>query len=374
MSDNKAKIIIQKLLSRADIEINGSRPWDPQIHNEALYSRVLREGSLGLGESFMDGWWDVEALDQFFYKFFVADLTKQTSLPLREKLSIAKAYLLNLQTKKDSLKVAHQHYDLSFEMYMSFLDPYNQYSCAYFKDTTDLNKAQEQKLDLICNKLQLSSKDKVLDIGCGWGGFAKYAATKYGCSVTGITISKEQAKYAIEDTKGLPVEINVQDYRDLQGRFDKIVSVGMIEHVGNKNYRNLFLKVHKLLSDSGLFLLHTIGNSDSQIGVEPWMNKYIFPNSEMPGGSQLVKAADKLFITEDWHNFGAYYDLTLMAWYKRFDKNFYKFKNDQYNERFYRMFKYYLLICAGLFRARDKQLWQIVFSKNGVPGGYQSIR
>src|SRR5207247_100513 len=148
--------------------------------------------------------------------------------------------------------VIEEHYDLSNELYMSFLDPYNQYTCGYFKNTTDLNQAQEQKLDLICRKLSLKQGDRVLDIGCGWGGFAKYAAENYGCNVVGITISDEQVSYAEEYTSGLPVEIRKQDYRDLRGeKFDKIVVIGMIEHVGYKNYRKLFEIIENSLTDEG---------------------------------------------------------------------------------------------------------------------------
>ena len=256
---------------------------------------------------------------------------------------------------------------------MSFLDPYNQYSCGYFKDTNDLNVAQEKKLDLVCKKLQLKSTDKVLDIGCGWGGFAKYAAEHYGCQVIGITLSKEQVSYAKEFTKGLPVEIELMDYRDISQQFDKIVSIGMFEHVGYKNYKKMLQIVRKHLNKDGLFLLHTIGKNKSTATVDQWIEKYIFPNSIVPGAKQITNAYDGLFIMEDWHNFGQYYDPTLMAWYKNFDKSWLNFKQ-KYGERFYKMFKYYLLSCAGAFRARDIQLWQVVLSPNGVSGGYESKR
>ena len=278
-----------------------------------------------------------------------------------------------MQSKSRSKEVAEKHYNLSSDLYMSFLDPYNQYTCGYFKDTDDLNKAQEQKLDLICKKLRLSSKDRVLDIGCGWGGFAKFAAERYGCHVTGITISDEQIKYTEKFCKGLPVTIVKSDYRDFKGKFDKVLVCGMIEHVGYKNYGTIMKMVHRCLKDDGLFLLHTVGSNTSVRFIDPWMAKYIFPNSMLPSIRQIAGAIEGLFIVEDLHNFGAYYYKTLMGWFKNFNKNWDKIKA-KYDERFYRMWTYYLLCCAGTFRSRKNQLWQIVFSKNGIKNGYKSIR
>ncbi len=368
-----SKNTLQKFLNLADVQINGSRPWDIQIKNESVYEKFFSGGSVALGETYMQGLWDCQSLDALFYKILKAKLNKKVSFSLKEKMLILKARLFNLQTRKGSLRVAKQHYDLPSDFYMSFLDPYNQYTCGYFKNTTKLNQAQENKLNLICKKLYLNSHDKVLDIGCGWGGFAKFAAKKYGCSVTGITISKEQAKYAKKFTQGLPVKIEIKDYRDLKGSFDKILICGMIEHVGHKNYRTIMEIVRKILSDRGLFLLHTLGASDSKSTLDTWLSKYIFPNSCVPTLEKICESVDGLFVMEDWHNFGAYYDQTLMAWFANFDRNWHKFSN-QYNPAFYRMFKYYFLMCAGSFRARKNNLWQIVFSRNGVPGGYQSFR
>jgi len=280
---------------------------------------------------------------------------------------------LNLQTKKGSKKVAEQHYNLSTKLYMSFLDAYNQYTCGYFKNTDDLNTAQEQKLQLICSKLQLKKEDRVLDIGCGWGGFAKFASEHYGCHITGVTISKEQAAYAREFTKGLPVTIKEIDYRNIEDEYDKVLICGMIEHVGYKNYRALLKIVNKVLEKNGLFLLHTIGNNTSVIFTDVWIGKYIFPNGMLPSLKQITTAAEGLFILEDLHNFGQYYDPTLMSWFANFDKNWTVIAKD-YGERFYRMWKYYLLSCAGMFRARDAQLWQFVFSKRGILGEYYPVR
>jgi cyclopropane-fatty-acyl-phospholipid synthase len=221
----------------------------------------------------------------------------------------------------------------------------------------------------VCKKINLQPGQRVLDIGCGWGSFAQYAAEEYGAEVVGITVSKEQVELGRERCKGLPVEIRLQDYREINEPFDHIISLGMIEHVGSKNYRTYMQTAHRCLKDNGIFLLHTIGSNRSVRTTDPWIEKYIFPNSQLPSIRQLALAAEGLFVMEDWQNFGVHYDKTLMAWYQNFDTGWDELKST-YSERFYRMWTYYLLSCAGSFRARKNQLWQIVFSKQGIPGGF----
>jgi cyclopropane-fatty-acyl-phospholipid synthase len=369
----RVKDEIQGLLAQAGIKINGPDPWDVQIHNTNFYQRFISKGSLGLGESYMDGWWDAEQLDQFFCRILNKNLDNQIKITFDRILMYSRSMIFNMQSRNRSKKVIREHYDLDNDLYMSFLDPYNQYTCGYFKDTESLNEAQENKLNLICKKLQIKPDDKVLDIGCGWGGFAKFAAERYGCQVTGITISDRQLEYAEEYCKGLPVQIVKKDYRDLNQAFDKILICGMIEHVGYKNYKAIMKVVQKCLSRSGLFLLHTIGRNTSTKSSDPWISKYIFPNSMLPSIKQISKAAEGHFMIEDLHNFGIYYVQTLQAWMENFDRNWDKIKS-RYDERFYRMWKYYLLSCAGAFEARSIQLWQFVLSASGVEGGYQSVR
>jgi cyclopropane-fatty-acyl-phospholipid synthase len=253
------------------------------------------------------------------------------------------------------------------------LDTRMVYSCGYWREARTLEAAQEAKLDLICRKLGLKEGDRLLDIGCGWGGLAKFAAERYGATVVGLTVSKEQAALARERCKGLPIEIRVQDYRTLSERFDHIASVGMFEHVGVKNYRTYFEVARRCLKEEGLFLLHTIGGNRSVRSVEPWIGKYIFPGGMLPSVAQIGAGIERLFVMEDWHNFGSYYDTTLLAWWHNFDAAWPALRA-KYGERFYRMWKYYLLICAGTFRARHSELWQIVLSPHGVPGGYISVR
>ncbi len=367
-----ARTFIEGLLEKADVTIGGSRPQDITVRDERLFNRVIRYGTLGLGEAYMDGWWDANELDETIYRLVKAGGEGQVTKTFFSLLRSLRSKIFNIQNKIGARKVAVQHYDLDNDLYVSFLDPYNQYTCGYFKGTDNLNLAQEQKLELICRKLQLKKSDHVLDIGCGWGGFAKWAAEHYGCRVTGISISDEQIKFAREFTSGLPVEIIKSDYRDVTGTYDKVLSIGMFEHVGYKNYRTYFEVVDSVLKPNGLSLLHTIGRLDSATINDPWFERYIFPNSMLPSVAQIGKAIEGLFVMEDWHNFGADYDKTLMAWFKNFDAAWPRLRA-KYSEQFYRMWKYYLLSCAGAFRARDLQLWQVVLSR-GVPGGYANVR
>lgn len=367
------KKFIESLLAGTGIKINGSNPYDPQIHNENFYSRVLRQGSLGLGESYMADWWDCEDLDQFFYKIFTDDIERKIRSNWSLMSKVAVHMVFNMGRKSKAFEIGKRHYDVGNDLYRFMLDKRLTYTCGYWKNASNLDEAQEAKLDLVCKKIGLKGGQKILDIGSGWGSFIGYAAEKYGISALGITVSQEQKKLADKLYKYLPVETRLQDYRDLDEKFDHIVSLGMFEHVGYKNYRTFMKVVHNSLKDNGLFLLQTIGNNHSVKIIDPWIEKYIFPNSILPSVKQIGKSIEGLFLVEDWHNFGADYDKTLMAWYKNFESNWDKIKLN-YDHKFYRMWKYYLLSCAGSSRSRRNQLWQIVLAKKGVPGGYSSVR
>ncbi|HQI82691.1 MAG TPA: cyclopropane fatty acyl phospholipid synthase, partial [Deltaproteobacteria bacterium] len=277
-----SKDTIRMLLAGTGVMIDGSDPWDITVHDDRLYGRVLRYKSLGLGEAYMDGWWDCPRVDELMYRLLSARVDARIWGNIANLLRALPAVVLNLQSRRRSPIIVERHYDLDNELFLSFLDPYNQYSCAYFEGTDDLDAAQLNKLDLICRKLGLRREDRVLDIGSGWGGFGRYAAERYGCSVVGVNISREQNAYARRFCKGLPVEIRQCDYRDIEGSFDKVVSVGMFEHVGRKNYRSFMNKVLRVLKQGGVFLLHTIGNNVSRRTRDPWMDRYIFPNGELP--------------------------------------------------------------------------------------------
>jgi cyclopropane-fatty-acyl-phospholipid synthase len=373
MKDTEAKRLVTELLTLADIEVGGTRPWDIKIHNEAFYNRVFKEGALGVGESYMDGWWDADKLDEFFYKVFLSKIDKEIGFNWRLIPYLIHVVVFNQQSKSKSHRVGERHYDIGNDFYKAMLDKRMVYTCAYWDKADNLDDAQEAKLDLVCKKLRLKKGMTILDIGCGWGSFAKYAAEEYGAKVLGITISKEQVKLATELCEGLPVEVRLQDYREIDKKFDRIVSLGMFEHVGNKNHRTFMEIASRCLKDDGLFLLHTIGSNVSVHSTNPWTDKYIFPNGVLPSIKQIGASIENLFIMEDLHNFGCNYDRTLMGWFKNFDNHWNKLKNN-YSERFYRMWEFYLLSSAGAFRSRKLQLWQIVLSKSGVPGGYKSIR
>ncbi len=366
------KQTIQDIFDVANVKLNGNNPWDICVYDSEFYARVLRKGSIGLGESYINKLWGCKYLDEFFYRILKSGLNKKAR-NVKNFLGIIKSRLMNLQKKSKAYEVGEKHYNIGNELYQNMLDKRMIYSCGYWKNAENLEQAQEHKLDLICRKIGLKPGMKILDIGCGWGGFAKYAAEKYDVEVIGITISKNQAELAKKICKGLSIEIRLQDYRILNEKFDRIISIGMFEHVGPKNYKKYMKVVNNCLKSNGLFLLHTIGKNISTNSVDPWINKYIFPNAVLPSAKQISSAAEGLFVLEDWHNFGIDYDKTLMAWEDNFSRNWNKIKKD-YDEKFYRMWRYYLLSCAGSFRARVNQVWQIVFSKNGVKGGYEGVR
>ena len=358
------KDVIQKILASADIQINGPRSWDIQVVNDQFYQRVLSGGSLALGESYMEGWWECQALDILFYKILKSDLERKFKANWSLIWSSIKANLFNLQRRSKAYNIAHKHYNLGNDLYRSMLDKRMTYTCGYWENAQNLDDAQEAKLDLICKKLYLEPGMTLLDIGCGWGSLAKYAAEKYGVKVTGITVSKEQVALARELCQSYDIDIQLKDYREVQGQYDRVVSVGMIEHVGYKNFSTFMQVAHRCLREDGIFLLHTIGNNISMHYTDPWIDKYIFPNSMLPSAHQITQAAEGLFMLQDWENFGTYYDKTLMAWHQNFNNHWEQLKQD-YDERFHRMWNYYLLSCAGSFRAHKNQLWQIVFTKTG---------
>ncbi len=364
---------VRDVLASADILVGGNRPWDIQVHDDRLYARVLAGGTLGLGESYMDGWWDCDALDEMSCRAAGARLEELIPWNFRTGFAVVESLIVNLQTRRRSRRVGERHYDLGNDFFEAMLDPWMQYSCAYFRGKADLAGAQVRKLDLICRKLGLVPGMRLLDIGCGWGGLARYAAERHGCRVVGITISQEQCDYARTACHGFPVEIHLQDYRDVSGAFDRVVSVGMLEHVGYKNYRAYLETACRCLNDGGLFLCQTIGGSTSMTRTDPWIGRHIFPNSMLPSVAQVARAAEGLLVIEDVHNFGADYDRTLLAWECNFRGAWGRFSS-RYGERFRRMWRFYLLVCAGAFRARSIHLYQFLFSKGGVAGGWMPVR
>ena len=375
------KHAFRQLCELAKIEINSDAPDAIHIQHPAFYNKVFARGSLSIGDSFIEGLWDCAQLDLMLAKFISLPEQHINRFLLSQPLYLAhnayeqiKARVFNLQSIKRATLVGKLHYDLETSLYQNMLDSRMQYSCGYWKDATNLEQAQQNKLDLICRKLELQPGMHLLDIGCGWGGLLRYAAEHYGVSGVGITISKEQCTFAQKHCAGLDIDIRLQDYRALDQQFDRIVSVGMFEHVGVKNYARYMQTVRALLKDrSSLFLLHTIGNNTSLSKGNMWLNKYIFPNGMLPSMTQICTAAETKLIAEDWHNFGADYDTTLLCWFDNFTAYWPQIA-DRLDPKFYRMWKFYLMSCAAYFRERKVQLWQIVYSKQGIAGGYTSIR
>jgi cyclopropane-fatty-acyl-phospholipid synthase len=368
---------IGRLLAAADIRIDGPDPWDMQVHNERVFARILAHGSLGLGESYLDGDWESAQLDEFFHRILRSGVQKRAPRNLRLLAGQLRARWFNLQTPRRAFIPAQVHYDLGNDLFEATFDTRMTGSCGYWREASDLDAAQEAKHELICRKLGLTRGQTVFDIGCGWGAFMKFAAERRGVSCTGCTVSREQVAWGTERCRGLAVRFILGDYRglpaDAQGPYDRLVSMGMFEHVGNKNYDSYFGVAQRLLKEDGLFLLHTIGSSYSDFEIDSWLDRYIFPNAVLPSIAQIGRAIEGRFVMEDWHNFGADYDNTLMAWFAKFERNWPRLAG-HYGERFYRIWKYYLLSCAGGFRARVIQLWQIVLARQGVPGGYLSVR
>ena len=373
---HSAKTIVSEALSAAGIRIDGPDTWDLQVLDNRFYDHVLAKGTLGFGESYMQGWWECAAIDQLIDRALSRGL-KERATRLQARLTLLRLRLFNLQAVGTSQRVAQVHYDLGNELFARMLGPTMTYSCAYWPAAATLDEAQDAKHELICNKLGLEQHHRLLDIGCGWGRLLAHAHERTKCRGRGVTISEPQWRYATRATRGMPIEIARVDYRDpaVGGarEFDRIASVGMFEHVGVRNYRAYFERVASLLADDGLFLLHTIGNARSS-GVDPWIDKYIFPNSLTPCIGDFAAHIDDLFVMEDWHCFRHDYDRTLMAWAHNFE-NYARSAEFPFDRQFYRMWRYYLYSFAGGFRAGSSlQLWQIVLSKNGTRGGYRCVR
>ena len=361
-----AETLLRELFEAAEVRIGGTSRHDLQVHDHRFYRRVLLDANLGLGEAYMDGLWDSPALDEMLERLLRAGIYDKTRFNPRELALLLCARLLNFQKLGRAFDVGRKHYDIGNDLFEAMLDSRMIYSCAYWRNAHDLEEAQLAKLDLVCRKIGLKPGSKILDLGCGWGGFARHAAEAYGAEVTGFTVSREQAELAAQRCRGLPVQIRLADYRTVSGCYDAVVSLGMLEHVGPKNYRTYMEVSRRCLAPHGVMLIQTICGNCSMRYVDPWINRYIFPNGVIPSLAQIGGAMQGLFVLEDVHNFGPYYDRTLMAWHENLRSEWPRLAA-RYDARFRRMWNYYLLSCAATFRARCHQLVQLVMTPVGAP-------
>ena len=364
-----AESTLRELLGEVGITVDGDQPHDPQVHDPRFFRRVLRDGSLGLGESYVEGWWDVDSVDGFIHRILVGDLADRARRNLRAVGLSLWARLTNRQGRRKASRHVRSHYERGLDLFREMLDSRMVYSCGYWRDARTLEEAQEAKLELTCRKLGLQDGQRLLDIGCGWGSLVRYAAERYGVEAVGITLSPEQAEIAREECRDLPVEIRVQDYRDVEGEFDAVVSVGMFEHVGPGNHRSYMEVVHRCLVPEGVSLLHTISGNEATANIDPWVDRYVFPGAQLPTLAQVAGAAEGHFVVEDVHNFGPDYDRTLMAWHENFETAWPRLSH-RYDEEFRRLWRYYLLSCAGAFRARWSQLFQVILTPPGRSRGH----
>jgi len=272
---NRYRVVVEELFAKAGITINGSQPYDIQVHNDGFYKRFLRDASLGLGESYMDSWWDCQRIDELTFRIMKANIRDEIKKDYRYIYYAIKALLTGAGTQFRASEVAKVHFDIGNELFERMLDKSMMYTCAYWQGANTLDQAQENKLELICRKLSLEPGMRVLDIGCGWGGFAEYAAEKYKVDVVGVTISQEQLTFARESLGDLPIEYRLQDYRDVDEKFDRIVAIGMWEHVTLRYHRVFMETVNRCLADDGLFLLQTVGRSKAVNRPDPVNNALI---------------------------------------------------------------------------------------------------
>jgi cyclopropane-fatty-acyl-phospholipid synthase len=349
-----------------------------------ILEAVRRGGLWELGESYIRGSWQTNDLFKLMFQLMTGDTRIPVTLAkFSPRLigALIKDRVMNLQVGKRAFEVGERHYDLGNDLFSKMLDTSSMsYTCGYWRNARTLDEAQLQKIDLLCKKLKLQPGMRVLDIGCGWANFAYHAAKNYGVSVVGLTVSKEQAALGRERCQGLPVEILIQDYQSFSGSFDRVVSIEMIEAVGRKNIPTFFAMVERCLTERGLFALQVISAETFSLRSNAaldqfimWLQHRIFPNGWIPSFPSIIDPARGNLVIEDLHNFSADYATTLRAWATNFEEAWPSLQA-KYGEQFRRMWLYYLHGCEALFTARMVQLYQVVYSKGGIPGGYEAVR
>jgi cyclopropane-fatty-acyl-phospholipid synthase len=360
-----------RLLERCGLAINGPAARDPQIHDERVYARLLKNGSVGAGEAFMDGWWDARDLSGCLEAVLRADLDAQFRGALfREKFRELRFQWLNRQTRELSRRVARDHYDLPFEFWRRMLGKTMQYSCAYWeRGARDLDEAQVAKMELICRKLQLEEGLSVLETACGWGSLAHHMAAHHGVRVKAFTLSEQQYRYAVAHYSHPRVEFFCADYRDFAARhqgekFDRIASIGLVEHVGRRNLDVFFRMIQRFMKPEGWALVHGMGKQTPE-ATDPWITRYIFPGGEIPRLSHLVDSISRCALNvEDLHNLGLSYIPTLRAWLQSLSE---PAGEGAPQGRALRMWVYFLSLSIAAFEARKLQLYHFILSHHGAP-------
>lgn len=349
---------------------------DIVIHDNSAYKDFVIRGSLGFGESYMFKKWDSPHLDVVIANIIRSGIheSRWFGTLIHAGLWI-KSTLKNLQNRHYAPLLAETHYNAGNHLFKSFLDPNMIYTCAYFKNTDDLSQAQLNKIKVVGNKLNLKPGEKVLDIGCGWGGTARILAEMFDVEVTGISDASEMVNYANKHNAGDRVKFIKTDYRNAKGRYNKIYNVGFLEAVGPKNYRRFMQQVYDMLEDDGIFLTHTIMGQKSTNRGDPWLDKYIFPNGVLPSHQQIKRSVKKLFAIRDFESFGHYYEITLDHWRSNLNKNWEPIKAKFDNpDAFKRMMDFYFLSCKAAFHTNLIDLGQYVFTKSGQVPGYKPFR
>lgn len=351
------------------------------VHDPQFFVRALSGADIGIGESYMAGDWtspDLVALVRLCVRNVrLLDANNKFFSGIRA-LAARLRHRLRSNTLKGSRKNISAHYDLGNDFYELMLDESMLYSCAHFENSEDaLHLAQKRKLELICGKLKIVPGDSILEIGCGWGAFAMHAAQRYGAHVTAVTISQAQFEYAAAllartDVRPGSVKLLLQDYRHLQGQFDKIVSIEMFEAVGFANYDKYFSACDRLLKPDGAMLLQTITLPEQEVRAyrqrTDWIQTYIFPGSELASVSEITRSLARTTQLALTHieTLGLHYAQTLAAWRQRFFQNLDAVQQQGFDERFIRMWDFYLAWCEGAFRERYINLAQIVLAKHGT--------
>lgn len=377
------KALVTAKLAQAGITINGTNPWDLIVKDDRFYARTAIGGSLGLGDSYAEGLITCEDIGALQQRWIAADThppgPRWPRNPAEAWIRL-KMLMSNQQNIERSRDVGKFHYDIGNDLYRRMLGPTMAYSCGYWagiKYATDalaLDQAQRNKYQIICEKLNLRWGMRVLEIGCGSGGFAAYAAREYGVDIVGVSISKEQIAYAQQAYPDLcasgQINLQLMDYRGMYDtfgqQFDAAVSIGMFEHVGPANYAVYMKAVRDCLKPHAPFLLHTIvGNGNP----DPFMWYRIFRGGVLPLEAQMAKAAKPYFAIEHVENFGYDYYLTLKAWWNNFVAAWPELEHT-YDRRFYRMWEFYLKACAALFEARRIHLQHWLLVPGGTKHGY----